>query len=97
MTSEKSFSILAFRAIIAFIMAIIGSTIFDQTMFGRDIDKQMANTIEEQVAVLTNQRVRIIDEKLSSLHMEIDSIDKINAGLQDDINTNPFVSEVCYY
>lgn len=91
LTSEKTFSMVAFRAIIAFIMAVVGSTIFDQTMFGKDIDKQMTNTIEAQVVELTNQRVRIIDEKLSSLHMEIDSIDKINAELQADINANPFI------
>ena len=91
LTCERSFSMVAFRAIIAFIMAIIGSTIFDQTIFGKDIDKQMANTIEAQVAELTNQRVHIIDEKLAALHLEIDSIDKINAGLQADINANPFV------
>lgn len=91
LTSEKTFSMVAFRAIIACVMAIIGSTIFDQTMFGKDIDKQMSNTIEMQVADLTNQRVRIIDEKLATLHLEIDSIDKINAELQADINTRPFV------
>ena len=91
LTSEKTFSMVAFRAIIALIMAVVGSTIFDQTMFGKDIDKQMTNTIEAQVVELTNQRVRIIDEKLSSLHMEIDSIDKINAELQADINANPFI------
>ena len=91
LTSERTFAMVAFRAIIAFIMAVVGSTIFDQTMFGKDIDKQMTNTIEAQVVELTNQRVRIIDEKLSSLHMEIDSIDKINAELQADINANPFI------
>ena len=89
LTNEKKFSIVAFRIIIACIMAIVGSTIFDQTMFGKDIDKQMSNTIEAQVAELTNQRVRIIDEKLISLKSEKDSIDKINADLQADINRNP--------
>ena len=93
LTSERTFAMVAFRAIIAFIMAVVGSTIFDQTMFGKDIDKQMTNTIEAQVVELTNQRVRIIDEKLSSLHMEIDSIDKINAELQADINANPFITQ----
>ena len=93
LTSEKTFSMVAFRAVIALIMAVIGSTIFDQTMFGKDIDKQMANNIEVQVEELTKQRVRIIDEKLASLHMEIDSIDKINASLQADINANPFVTQ----
>ena len=91
LTSEKTFSMVAFRVLIACVMAIVGSTIFDQTIFGKDIDKQMANTIEVQVAELTKQRVRIIDEKLATLHIEIDSIDKINAGLQADINDNPFV------
>ncbi len=91
LTTEKRLSMVLFRGLIAFIMAIVGSTIFDQTMFGKDIDKQMTNTIEVQVADLTNQRVRIIDEKLAALHMEIDSIDRINAVLQADINANPFI------
>ena len=93
LTSEKTFSMVAFRAIIALIMAVIGSTIFDQTMFGKDIDKQMANTIEIQVADLTKQRVGIIDKKLASLRMEIDSIDQLNAELQADINANPFITQ----
>ena len=93
LTSEKTFSMLAFRAFIALIMAVVGSTIFDQTLFGKDIDKQMANTIEAQVADLTKQRVSIIDEKMASLRMEIDSIDKVNAELQADINANPFITQ----
>lgn len=91
LTIEKTFSMVAFRAIIAFIMAIVGSTIFDQTMFGKDIDKQMANTIELQVADISKQRLRVIDEKLMVLRMEIDSIDCVNAALQADVNANPFV------
>ncbi len=91
LTTEKSFSMLAFRGIIAFVMAVVGSTIFDQTMFGKDIDKQMANTIELQVAELTAQRVRTIDDKLAVLHMELDSISSVNGLLQEDVNKNPFI------
>ena len=91
LTTDKSFSMLAFRAIIALVMAIVGSTIFDQTMFGKDIDKQMANTIEVQVAELTAQRVHTIDEKLASLSMESDSLTAINSLLQEDVNKNPFI------
>ncbi len=91
LTRDKKPSMVIFRGVIALIMAIIGSTIFDQTMFGKDIDKQMTNTIEAQVVDLTKQRVRIIDEKLISLTAEIDSIDKINAGLQADINAEPTI------
>ena len=91
LTIGKSFSMLIFRAAIAFVMAIIGSTIFDQTLFGKDIDKQMANTIEIQVEDLTKKRVRVIDEKIASLRFEIDSLDQINAMLQADVNAHPFV------
>lgn len=83
----------AFRIAIAVIMAIIGSTIFDQTMFGKDIDKQMADTIERQTAALTEKRVANIDAKLYALHAEKDSLDKINAVLQADINANPWITQ----
>ena len=91
LASEKTVSMVVFRAIIAFIMAIVGSTIFDQTMFGKDIDKQMTNTIEMQVAELTPQRVRIIDEKLFALHTETESLTKENEELQADVNAHPFI------
>ena len=91
LTTEKSFSMLAFRGIIALVMAVVGSTIFDQTMFGKDIDKQMANTIEIQVADLTAKRVQNINNKLAALQAEKDSITTINAILQDDVNKNPFI------
>lgn len=91
LTSEKTFSMVLFRAVIAFIMAIVGSTIFDQTMFGKDIDKQMASTIEVQAAELTAQRVHIIDEKLSNLKMEKDSIEQVNFVLQNDVNAHPMI------
>ena len=91
LTIGKSISMVLFRAAIAFVMAIIGSTIFDQTLFGKDIDKQMANTIEIQVEELTKKRVRIIDEKIASLRMEIDSLDQVNSLLQADVNAHPFI------
>lgn len=91
LTIGKSRSMLAFRAVIALVMAIVGSTIFDQTMFGKDIDKQMACTIELQVAELTAQRVHTIDDKLTALHAEMDSILRINAILLEDVNKNPFI------
>lgn len=91
LTTEKSFSMLAFRAVIALVMAIVGATIFDQTMFGKDIDKQMANTIEIQASELTAQRVHTIDDKLAILRAEYDSITRVNCMLQKDVNKNPFI------
>lgn len=72
-------------------MAIVGSTIFDQTMFGKDIDKQLANNIEMQVTDLTEKRVTIINNKLATLTEGIDSLNRINSQLQADINANPWI------
>lgn len=82
-----------FRLVIAIVMAIVGSTIFDQSMFGKDIDKQMADTIEQQTAVLTQKRAGVIDGKLSAINAEKDSLDRINSILQADINANPWIMQ----
>lgn len=80
-----------FRLVIAIIMAIVGSSIFDQTMFGKDIDKQMADTIELQTADLTQKRVSNIDSKLMAFHIEKDSLNKVNSELQADVNAHPWI------
>lgn len=80
-----------FRFVIAIVMAVVGSTIFDQTMFGKDIDKQMADTIEQQTADLTQKRVVIIESKLNAIHTEKDSLDKLNTEMQADINAHPWI------
>ena len=82
-----------FRLVIAIVMAIVGSTIFDQTMFGKDIDKQMADTIEQQTATLTQKRAGVIDGKLSAINAEKDSLDRLNSILQADINANPWIMQ----
>lgn len=93
LTSEKTVSMLVFRGLIAFIMAIVGSTIFDQTMFGKDIDKEMAITIESQAAELTAKRVNIINDKLNTLKFEKDSLENVNASLQADVNLHPMIKQ----
>lgn len=80
-----------FRLVIAIIMAIVGSSIFDQTMFGKDIDKQMADTIELQTADLTQKRVSNIDSKLMTFQIEKDSLNKVNSELQADVNAHPWI------
>ena len=91
LTNHKSFKLMVFRAIIAFVMAIVGSTIFDQTLFGKDIDKQMTITIEQQVSELTQKRNLIIESKLASIMAEKDSLEKVNANLQEEVNANPWI------
>ena len=80
-----------FRLVIAIIMAIVGSSIFDQTMLGKDIDKQMADTIELQTVDLTQKRVSNIDSKLMAFQIEKDSLNKVNSELQADVNAHPWI------
>lgn len=82
-----------FRVAIAVVMAIVGSTIFDQTMFGKDIDKQMADIIEQQTATLTQKRVGVIDGKLIMINSEKDSLNRLNSILQAEINANPWIMQ----
>lgn len=82
-----------FRVAIAIVMAIVGSTIFDQTMFGKDIDKQMADIIEQQTATLTQKRVGVIDGKLTVINSEKDSLNRLNSILQAEINANPWIMQ----
>lgn len=82
-----------FRLVIAVIMAIVGSTIFDQMIFGKDIDKQMADNIEVQTAALTHKRVGVIDEKINAINKEKTELDAANAQLQDDVNKHPWIEQ----
>lgn len=91
LASKKSSWVAFFRVLIGLLMAVIGSTVFDQMLFGKDIDKQMAQTIETQVAELTQKRARVIDGKLSDIAMEKDSLNQVNAALQADINAHPWI------
>lgn len=91
LTHEKNKSVLAFRFIIAGLMAVVGSAIFDQTLFGKDIDKQMIQNIENQVAEIVPQRLHTIDGKLKGIKTELDSLNAINASLQTEVDKNPFI------
>jgi hypothetical protein len=72
-----------FRVFIAIIMAIIGSTIIDQIIFGKDIDRKMIEIREEQVASLLPQRISVIDVKLEDYQQDIDSLTHVNMLLNE--------------
>ena len=91
LTLNKSTGLLLFRGGIAVVMALIGSTIIDQTMFGKDIDKQMTYNIEKQVAEVVPSRIKGIEANLVNIRKEKDSINVANAEMQKDINGHPFI------
>lgn len=80
-----------FRYIIAIIMAILGSSILDQIIFKDDIEKKMIEIVDLQVKQQLPNRVSILNYKLTELQTDIDSLDKKNIELNNDINKRPTI------
>lgn len=91
LATHKNWGLALFRSLIAVTMAIIGSTIIDQVLFGDDIDKQMKSRIEEQTAMLTEQRSHILDQEMAEKQYEIDSLRFANNQLQAEVNEHPTI------
>lgn len=83
-----------FRVAIAFIMAILGSSILDQIIFKDDIQKKMIQIVDRQVNEQLSGRLTIIDKKLGELQVEIDSLDKKNLILYEEISKQPTIKTV---
>lgn len=83
-----------FRLFIAIIMAFLGSAIIDQVIFGEDIKRKMVEITDRQVTELLPIRLKVIDDKLSELQIDIDSLDRMNLILNDEIAKNPTTKTV---
>ena len=83
-----------FRLFIAIIMAFLGSAILDQVIFGEDIKRKMVEITDKQVTELLPVRLKVIDDKLAELQLDIDSLDKMNLILNDEIAKNPTTKTV---
>lgn len=84
----------SFRVFIAIIMALLGSSIIDQIIFGDDIDKKMIEIRDRQVAEQLPMRLKVIDMKLFELQANIDSLDKVNMALNEEIVKNPTITTI---
>lgn len=83
-----------FRFFIAVIMAFLGSSIIDQIIFGADINRKMVEITDRQVLEQLPLRLKVIDDKLSDLQINIDSLDKVNIALNDEIVREPVIKTV---
>lgn len=83
-----------FRIIIAFLMAIIGSTILDQIFFKDDIEKKMIEIVEKEVQSQLPLRLNLLDKKLALLQNDKEKIFKRNLILNEEINKNPTIKTV---
>ena len=82
-----------FRFFIAIIMAVLGSAILDQVIFGEDIKKKMVEITDRQVREQLPMRLSVIDSKLQELKITIDSLDKVNIRLNEEIAKTPTVPQ----
>lgn len=84
----------AFRVFIAVIMSLLGSAILDQIIFGDDIDRKMVEITDRQVQERLPLRLNVIDGKLAELQIMIDSLDKLNLKLNEEISQKPTITTV---
>lgn len=89
LTGKLSFTMGATRFLIAILMAVLGSTIFDQIIFKNDVDFEKKEYITEKVNLEVPKRNQIIDKELQALQNDIDSISRINAHLSEEIEKKP--------
>lgn len=78
-----------FRIALAVIMACIGATIIDQTIFGKDIEAQKERVATDDTKDLVKDRTQIIQSQRSAYRTEIDSLETLSAVLTSEINKQP--------
>lgn len=83
-----------FRFFIAIIMSVLGSAILDQIIFGEDIKRKMIEITDRQVQEQLPLRLNVIDERLHTLQIEIDSLSKVNMQLDEEIAKRPTTTTV---
>ena len=89
MAVKTSKFIFAFRFFIAVIMAVLGSSILDQVIFGEDIKRKMVEITDRQVVELLPSRLRVIEDKLNELQQNIDSLESKTEMLNEEIAKEP--------
>lgn len=87
-------SVFVFRMFIAIIMSIIGSSIVDQVIFGKDIERQMVEITDRQVQEQLPMRLNVINSRLAELRENIDSLDRICMQMNKEIAEKPTISVV---
>ena len=80
-----------FRTFLAVLMAVLGSTIFDQIVFKNDINVQMKEIRTEQINEEIPKRTVLIDNEIIQISNTIDTITAINRILYDELIKSPVI------
>lgn len=88
----RSRSAVIFRVILAFLMAVLGSTVFDQIIFKNDVDVRMKEIRTEQINKEVPKRIALIDGDIQKIRHTQDSIRIKNNELYAEISKNPVIT-----
>jgi len=91
LTTGKSNWALLFRALIAIVMAIVGSIIIDQIIFKEDIEIQKISKVQQDVNQILSTKTTQLDMEIASLDTLIGKKEQERAELIDEITRKPFV------
>lgn len=77
------------RVSLAFCMALLGASIFDQLMFKNDIQQEIASHREDIITETVNKRLAVYDSDITRITLAIDSISRCNDELYKQIEAKP--------
>ncbi len=80
-----------FRAILAIMMAVLGSAVFDQIIFHQDIEVKMKEVRTEQINKEIPKRMSYLDNDIQRVTSLIDSIGSANISLYEKLAKNPVI------
>ncbi|HJH72124.1 MAG TPA: DUF4407 domain-containing protein [Bacteroidaceae bacterium] len=79
------------RGVLAFLMAVLGSTVFDQIIFKHDIEVKMKEIRTEQINQEIPRRMAYLDNDIKRVTSLIDSIGKENVKIYALLQKNPVI------
>ena len=81
-----------FRFFLAFLMAVLGSTIFDQIIFKNDVEVKMKEVRTVQINAEIPKRMAYLDADIANLTFLIDSIGRENIRLYGELSKRPTIA-----
>lgn len=94
MQTIKNNSLQLFRAVIAIMMALIGSLIIDQIIFKDDIELEKEQFINNKVEKIYPARAAIRQKQITQLRVQLLAKDSQRTALGKDIQANPTITIV---
>lgn len=79
------------RVLLAFLMAVLGSCIFDQIIFRNDIAETLALNREKKIKEVVKQRIEFLDQDVARIELAMDSLSRNIEALSDEVTKNPVI------